>query len=95
MGHEVHTAEVGVQGLAKAKELNPDLIISDISMPNMNGHELARRLRASPQFSNTAVVAMTGFGQEEDRKVAIENGFDAHLTKPADLRALRELLQSI
>lgn len=95
LGHEVHCAEDGLQGLQMAEQVRPDLILSDISMPNMNGHQFAKKLRSDPRFDQTALVAMTGFGREEDRSRTDASGFDAHLTKPVDVRDLRSLLASL
>jgi CheY-like chemotaxis protein len=68
------------------------VILLDIGMPNMDGYETCRRLRAQPSGQNAFIVAVTGWGQPHDRERATAEGFDAHLTKPADLRALEELL---
>jgi CheY-like chemotaxis protein len=64
----------------------------DIGMPGMDGHEVARRLREPPEFRGTLLVALTGWGQEQDRRRSKEAGFDRHLVKPVDPEALRELL---
>ncbi len=69
--------------------------VSDIGMPDMDGHELARRLRREPGMEGVVLVALTGFGLETDRQRAKEAGFDYHLVKPASLDVLRDLLASL
>jgi signal transduction histidine kinase len=93
LGHEVRTALDGTQALQAVAELRPQLVLLDIGMPGMDGYEVARVLRAEAGPSAPTLVALTGFGQEEDQRRARAAGFDRHLTKPADLDALRELLE--
>jgi two-component system CheB/CheR fusion protein len=92
MGHDVRTAPDGPEALAAAAEHRPDLIFLDIGMPGMNGFEVAARLRQRPETRKVLLVAMTGWGQEEDRRRSREAGFDQHFVKPLDPRALDELL---
>lgn len=89
-GHEVAVADDGPSALVLAKEFQPELALVDIGLPGMNGYELARRLRAA--HGDLCLVAMTGYGREEDRKTALAAGFDLHLVKPADLVELEQLL---
>ena len=70
-------------------------MLLDIGMPGMDGYEVARRLRASPCVPRASLVALTGWGQDEDRKRVREAGFDHHLVKPADLGTLQSLITSI
>ena len=91
-GHEARTAYDGPQALAAALEQRPDLVLLDIGMPGMSGYEVARRLRAHPDTRRTLLVAMTGWGQEDDRRRSREAGFDQHLVKPLEPRALEGLL---
>jgi signal transduction histidine kinase len=70
------------------------VVIADLGMPNMDGFELARRIRAQPRYSHIKLVALSGWGQQEDRRRALEAGFDAHLTKPADIDALMAVIRS-
>jgi CheY-like chemotaxis protein len=91
LGGEAATAYNGLDGLKSAKEFRPDVVLLDIGMPEMDGYETCRRLRAQP-FGQLYVVAVTGFGQLHDRERALADGFDAHLTKPADPRVLRDLI---
>ena len=92
LGHEVVTANDGRTALELAQQNKPDTIFLDIAMPEMDGYEVARRIRATPDLKETVVVALTGYGQEEDRRRAKEAGFDYHVTKPASVAGLREIL---
>ncbi len=71
---------------------NPDVMLIDIGLPVMDGYELARRLRANPQLASARLIAVTGYGQESDRRRALEAGFNEHLVKPIDLERLQEML---
>jgi two-component system CheB/CheR fusion protein len=73
----------------------PDLVISDIAMPGVDGYELARRLRQEPGLEKIALVALTGYGQDSDKQHAAAAGFDHHLVKPATMEALMSLLESL
>ncbi|HEY9422376.1 MAG TPA: PAS domain S-box protein, partial [Thermoanaerobaculia bacterium] len=94
LGQEIRTAYDGWSALAAAAEFRPDVAFLDIAMPEMDGYEVAKRLR---QMSGCGpvLVALTGYGQEEDRRRALEAGFDHHLVKPASLDALRQLLMTV
>jgi CheY-like chemotaxis protein len=91
MGHTVDTAHDGLEAVEKAATLRVDVILLDIGMPRLNGFEAARRIRKQQQ-EGLRLVALTGWGQEEDRRHSEEAGFDAHLVKPIDLAALTKLL---
>ncbi len=93
MGHEAMSAHSGQSALERAAELCPEVVLLDIGMPGMNGYEVARRLRALPGMDRPLLVALTGWGAAEDRRRAEEAGFDLHLTKPADLGELEEILR--
>jgi PAS domain S-box-containing protein len=94
-GHSVEVAHTGPEGLARACALTPDIVLCDIGLPGgMSGYEVAQAMRRRPELRSACLVAMTGYGQEEDRKQAREAGFDHHLTKPADPEALERLLAS-
>ena len=93
LGHEVETAEGGELALVKLDTFRPEVIISDISMPGMTGYELARRIRQKKNRENILLVAMTGYGQEADRNLAFEAGFNEHLIKPVDLEQLQSLFR--
>jgi CheY-like chemotaxis protein len=90
--HEVHTASNGADALEAAARLRPDVVLLDLSMPGMDGYEVARRMRATPWGETALLVALTGWGQEQHRRRSKEAGFDCHLTKPADPDALRAVL---
>lgn len=93
MGHQVAVARDGVEGLAVAAEFRPDIVLCDLGLPGLDGYEVARRLRAEPAMRDSLLVALTGYGQEADRRRSAEAGFDLHLTKPLRLPELEELLQ--
>jgi len=91
-GSEVRVANDGMDGLAKAKEFLPQIAFLDIGMPKLNGYDLARRLRQLPGLENCVLVAVSGWGQAEDRRRAQEAGFDHHLVKPVERDQLAQLL---
>ncbi|MGI8672343.1 MAG: response regulator [Luteitalea sp.] len=93
MGHEVRTAHDGEQALAEADAFRPELVLMDIGMPRMDGYEAARRLRQSPWAQDVVLVALTGWGQDEDKRRSEAAGFNHHLIKPVDPAALGELLK--
>jgi len=92
-GHQVRTAYEGESALALAEDFHPDLVILDIGLPGMDGYEVARKIRARPQIGSPTLVALTGYGQQEDRKRARAAGFDHHFIKPADVHALQKLIR--
>jgi signal transduction histidine kinase len=92
-GHDVRTAHDGPQALALIESFHPDLVVLDIGLPGMNGYEVAQRIRARPELGAPTLVALTGYGQQEDRKRARAAGFDHHFIKPADVGALQRLLR--
>jgi PAS domain S-box-containing protein len=91
-GHEVRTAHDGPAALEAARGFRPEVVVLDIGLPRMDGYEVARRLRAEAGLADALMVALTGYGQEEDRRRAEAAGFDAHLIKPADPAALQGIL---
>ena len=91
---EVRTASNGHDALEAAAQMHPDIIMLDLSMPGMDGYELARRMRAESWGKQTLLIALTGWGQEQHRRRSKEAGFDRHLTKPVDPAALRAVLGS-
>jgi signal transduction histidine kinase/ActR/RegA family two-component response regulator len=91
-GHEVRTAFDGEEALRVAQEFVPNVALLDIGMPLLDGFAVCRRLRALPAGRHMTIVALTGWGQAEDRDRSRDAGFDRHLVKPADLRAVEELL---
>ena len=92
-GFELATAADGPSAIQAASEFRPDAIVLDIGMPGMDGHELARRLRAVPDLQHTVLIALTGHGDSETRRRSEEAGIDHHALKPAQLLELRELLE--
>jgi CheY-like chemotaxis protein len=91
-GHEVRTAYGGPTALDAVRAQPPDVVLCDIGMPGMDGLEVARRLRQDLGLKQALLVALTGYGGEEDRRRSQEAGFDAHLVKPADAGTLERLL---
>lgn len=92
LGGEAATTYDGRNGLRCATEFRPDVILLDIGMPDMDGYETCRQLRTQPSGQAAYIVAVTGWGQLHDRERALAEGFDAHLTKPADPRMLERLM---
>jgi CheY-like chemotaxis protein len=93
-GHTVHVANDGSSALAQAAESRPEVVVLDIAMPDMDGYEVARRIRALPGMASAMLIALTGFGQARDHARTREAGFDHHLLKPADVRQLHGLIES-
>jgi CheY-like chemotaxis protein len=91
-GHEVMVAYDGYAALDAGPEFAPEIALIDIGMPGLNGYEVARAARIAPWGRSATLVALTGWGQEEDKRRALEAGFDIHLTKPVDLGLLEGLL---
>jgi signal transduction histidine kinase/DNA-binding response OmpR family regulator len=92
IGADVRVAHDGPAALAAFAAFAPEVVLLDIGMPGMDGYEVARRLRALDPARDTSIVALTGWGQSEDRRLAREAGFDHHLVKPANVDALRAIL---
>ena len=85
----------GLQAIEKAKELQPDLILLDIGLPKLNGYEAARRIREQHGGQSMVLIALTGWGQEDDRRRSQQAGFDHHMTKPVELPHLQQLLTDL
>ena len=92
MGNEVHTAHDGLEAVGAAAAFQPDVVLLDLGLPKLNGYEAARRIREQDGGTDMVLVAVTGWGQEEDRRRSKEAGFDHHMTKPVEFAALQELL---
>jgi len=92
-GHEVRAARDGLQALQFAAEFAPEVVLLDIGLPLMDGYEVARRLRQMPETAASKLIALTGYGQKSDRQRGKEAGFDGHLLKPVDPRALGAMIQ--
>jgi CheY-like chemotaxis protein len=93
-GHEVETAEEGQAALEMARTKDPDIALVDIGLPGIDGYEVARRVRARDR-RRPVLIALTGYGQPEDRRRALEAGFDDVLVKPVDPAALTALLVTL
>jgi CheY-like chemotaxis protein/two-component sensor histidine kinase len=94
-GNATQTAYDGLEAVEAAAAFRPDLVLLDIGMPKLNGYDAARRLRDQPWGRNIMLVALTGWGQEEDRRKSREAGFDLHMAKPIEAAALDELLAGL
>jgi len=94
-GHEAVTAHDGVEALEAAERFRPEVVFLDIGMPRLNGYDAARRIRQEAWGRGMMLVAMTGWGKEEDRRKSRDAGFDAHMVKPADLDELMRLMESL
>jgi CheY-like chemotaxis protein len=91
-GHDVREAHDGVEGVHVAKEFEPDLVLLDIGMPRMNGYEAVAEIRKGLHGHPVRIVAITGWGQYDDKQRATAAGFDMHMTKPVDPAAVIGLL---
>ncbi|MCW5801246.1 MAG: response regulator [Deltaproteobacteria bacterium] len=94
LGHEVRSAHRGIDALRIARELEPDLVLLDIGLPDISGHEVARWLRADPITARTYIVAITCWDSPDDIARSMSAGFDDHLAKPIGLARIRLLLAS-
>ena len=92
-GHVAHVACDGVEALHLAADLQPDVVLLDIGLPVMDGYEVARRFGADPRLAGIKLVAVTGYGQDGDRRRSAEAGFSAHLVKPVDLEQIRQIVE--
>ncbi len=94
LGYQLVLAENGLEALSKAEETNPDVILMDIQMPGIDGFEATRRLRASPRFASTPIIALTALAMAGDRERCLEAGMNEYLSKPFSLTALQELIET-
>jgi len=92
MGNDIRTAHDGLEAVEKAQEYLPNVILLDLGMPKLNGYDVCRRIREEAWGSSMVIIALTGWGQAEDRQRTKEAGFDHHLVKPVDVAKLQELL---
>jgi PAS domain S-box-containing protein len=96
LGHQVAVAYTGAPGLQTARSFHPDVVLCDIGLPGgMDGYAVARALRADGELFEVPLIAMSGYGQEEDQRRARQAGFDRHLTKPVDPQVLTQLLDAL
>jgi CheY-like chemotaxis protein/two-component sensor histidine kinase len=94
-GSEVRVAQDGAEAFETAAEFRPDVVVLDIAMPKLNGYEAARKIRAQPWGKQMVLIALTGWGQQQDRQRTQDAGFDAHLTKPVNFGAIMDLLAKL
>ena len=94
-GHDVRTAYDGSSAILLASHFRPDAVLLDVGLPGMNGYDVAKELRHGAGSNSVTLVAFTGYGQDEDRRRALEAGFDHHLVKPVDPGVLRQIIASI
>ena len=92
LGHDVATAHDGPEAIEAAREHRPEFVLLDIGLPGMDGYEVAARLRREECCRDAVIIAVSGYGQDEDRRRSREAGFDHHLVKPLDHDALLSLL---
>jgi CheY-like chemotaxis protein len=92
LGYETRAAHDAETGLRAASDFAPQVVLLDIGLPGQNGYEVARRIRLAPRGAGIFLIAVTGWGQEADKQLAKEAGFDRHLTKPVDFEKLQALL---
>ncbi|MGI5862539.1 MAG: PAS domain S-box protein, partial [Myxococcales bacterium] len=91
-GHRVEVAYSGPEGLARAREMRPDVVLCDIGLPGMDGYAIARAIRADPTLAGILLVAVTGYARPGDRRRAVESGFDRHITKPPSIEQLESVV---
>jgi signal transduction histidine kinase/ActR/RegA family two-component response regulator len=92
-GHEVELAATGTDGVEAARQFHPEVVLCDLGLPGMSGYEVAEELRRDPSTRSAKLIAVTGYGRDEDRRRSKAAGFDIHLTKPVDPVKLRALLE--
>lgn len=94
-GHQVFHSLDGPRGIAMAQEHRPEIVLCDVGLPGMSGYEVAQALRADERLRQTVLVALTGYALTEDKRQAMQAGFDHHLSKPLELSALEKVLESL
>jgi len=95
LGHEVEIANNGPAGISIAERIKPEVVLCDIGLPGVDGYEVARRLRQNKELGKIYLVAVSGYGQEQDKRRALEAGFNAHFAKPVDFKKLQHLLSEL
>jgi CheY-like chemotaxis protein len=93
LGHEVKTAYDSKAAIALARDFRPEIVFCDLGLPVMDGYEVARQLRNTPDTRGAILVALTGYGRDEDKKRSGSAGFDYHLVKPVSPESLEEMLE--
>jgi CheY-like chemotaxis protein len=94
-GYEVNVAYTGPDGVKAAEEWHPSVVLCDIGLPGLDGYGVARKLRGNPATAKTPMIAVTGYGADEDRSRSREAGFDRHMVKPVDPEALHQALSTL
>ena len=94
-GHRVEVANSGASGIEAAARFLPEIALCDISMPGMDGYQVAQALRANETTRTAFLVALTGYGQDDDRAKALDSGFDEHLIKPVSFSTLQSLIAAM
>lgn len=94
-GHDVQTRYSGREGLEAIQSLQPEIVLLDIGMPELDGYQTCRLIRQQPWGRDRIVIALTGYGRDEDRRRSQEAGFNAHLVKPLDVAMLTQLLNEL
>jgi CheY-like chemotaxis protein len=94
-GNDVRVALDGLEAVQTAEQFHPDIVLLDIAMPKLNGYEAASQIRQQPWGKNVILIALTGWGQQQDRRRTKEAGFDVHLTKPVNYQAIAKLLNDL
>ena len=94
-GNQTHLAHDGVEALEAIETHRPEVVLLDIGLPKLDGHEVCRRVRAQNWGKNIVMIALTGWGQDDDRRKSQEAGFNGHLVKPVDYDNLLELLRKL
>jgi CheY-like chemotaxis protein len=95
MGHDVRTVYDGEEGVAAAAKYQPELVLLDLGMPKLDGYEVARRIRAQNRAGDLYLVALTGWGSEDDKRRTQNSGFDRHLVKPVDVDGLKRMIEEM
>jgi CheY-like chemotaxis protein len=95
LGNEVCTVHDGLEAVAAAERLRPEIVLMDVGMPRLNGYEATRRIREQPWGRDMKIIALTGWGQESDKEQSRQAGCDGHLVKPIDLPDLEKLLATL
>lgn len=95
LGHRASAANNGTEGLPKAKEINPDVIICDIGLPDMSGYDVAKIIRKDAEFKDAFLIASSGYAQHEDTESSREAGFNIHLAKPVSFDTLEMVLKEV
>jgi CheY-like chemotaxis protein len=93
--NQTYLAHDGMEALTAIEQHRPDVVLLDIGLPKLDGHEVCRRVREQPWGKDIVIIALTGWGQEDDRRKSLEAGFNGHLVKPVDYEKLLELLNEL